>query len=163
MITLPSVQGGKPVFSFLNPHSRTYCTDRVLCNIASEKTLSGEKGWEHKVFLPCLLPTCCSDKFQSFLPLLNNRFLAWLVPCMVRVTVQFGFCGEYLQPRFGSCSLMKLIKTRECNIFQSAGVWGEKPFSTGDSSQFCRIHYIPESVELELCKQLVWAPGYCKA
>ena len=111
--------------------------------------------WEregHKVFLPCLLPTCCSNKFQSFLPLLNNRFLAWLIPCMVRVTV--------LQPRFGSCSLMKLIKTRECNIFQSAGVWGEKPFSTGDSSQFCRIHYIPESVEL--CKQLSGPRGIAK-
>ena len=83
-------------------HLDTVLTMYVLCSIVLEQTLSGEKRQEHKVFLPCFLATCCSDNYQSFLPLLNNRFLAWLIPCMVRVTV--------LQPRFGSCSLMKLSR-----------------------------------------------------
>ena len=110
------------------------------------------RGRNTKCSSPVFYQHVVQTTISLFLPLLNNRFLAWLIPCMVRVSV--------LQPRFGSCSLMKLIKTRECNILQSAGVWGKTPFSTGDSSQFCRIHYIPESVEL--CKQLSGPRGIAK-
>ena len=45
----------------------------VLCSISSEETLSGEKGREHKVFLPCLLKWTKSLKwFQSFCPFSSN-------------------------------------------------------------------------------------------
>ena len=61
-------------FTVQCPPCRKWTEYSVLCSIASEETLSGEKGREHKVFLPCLL-TCCSVKgtkslkwFQSFCP-----------------------------------------------------------------------------------------------
>ena len=63
---------------------------------------------------------------------------------------------KYLQPHLNSSG--NLVKWLECATtlrVQWAGVWGKTPFSTGESSQFCRIHYIPKSVELR--KQLVWA------
>ena len=81
-----------------------------------------------------------------------------MFPCMGRDTKKFGFWrrGEYLQPHLNSsCSLLKLLENATTSKVQWVGVWGKTPFSTGDSSQFCRIHYIPNSVELG--KQLVWA------
>ena len=115
--------------------------------------------WKTKLKqLPCFT-------ISLFLPLLNNRFLAWLIPCMADSLHVSGHCAVWILWRISATSLRQLfldevIKIRECNILQSAGVWGKTPFSTGDSSQFCRIHYIPESVEL--CKQLSGPRGIAK-
>ena len=124
-----------------------YCA--ALC---WSKPYQVRRGRNTKVFLPCFLPTCCSDNYQSFFAPSQQPF-----PCMADSLHGSGHCAATsLRQLF----LDEVIKIRECNILQSAGVWGKTPFSTGDSSQFCRIHYIPESVEL--CKQLSGPRGIAK-
>ena len=112
----------------------------------AKQILSGEKGWEHEVFLPCL--------HTSLTPCLQWMTIANVVifspshqmfPCMCRDTIRFGFwCwGEHLQPHLNSnCSSSKWVKNVMTSKVQWIVVWGETPFSTGDRSQFCRIYYI---------------------
>ena len=74
-----------------------YCA--ALC---WSKPYQVRRGRNTKCSSPVFYQHVVQTTISLFLPLLNNRFLAWLIPCMVRVTV--------LQPRFGSCSLMKLSR-----------------------------------------------------
>ena len=134
--------------------------------VAAKQILSGEKGWEHEVFLPCL--------HTSLTPCLQWMTIANVVifspshqmfPCMCRDTIRFGFWrwGEHLQPHLNSnCSSSKWVKNVMTSKVQWIVVWGETPFSTGDRSQFCRIYYITKECWAWQTACLV-LPRYCKA
>ena len=114
--------------------------------VAAKQILSGEKGWEHEVFLPCLhtsLTPCLQWMTIANVDIFSPSHQ--MFPCMCRDTIRFGFWrwGEHLQPHLNSnCSSSKWVKNVMTSKVQWIVVWGETPFSTGDRSQFCRIYYI---------------------
>ena len=85
-------------------HLDTVLTTYVLCSIALEQTLSGEKSQEHKVFLPCFLPTCCLDNYQSFFAPSQQPF-----PCMADSLHGSGHCAVWILWRISATSLRQLF------------------------------------------------------
>ena len=93
---------------------------------------------------------CISEMISVFFPLLIKFSLHGRVPAWIETHWTWNFDAEE-----NICNLASTEAPTSSR--QWAGVWGKTPFSTGESSQFCKIHNIPESVELG--KQLVSVPG----
>ena len=74
-----------------------YCA--ALC---WSKPYQVRRGRNTKVFLPCFLPTCCSDNYQSFFASSQQPF-----PCMADSLHGSGHCAVWILWRISATSLIR--------------------------------------------------------